>query len=482
MPFLLNCTGPLDNPSDSKASAFTVKSKATVSPVFAGPYYQFDTVAFAGGITSEPVERAGLVKEYAWDFGNDGDYDTILDRSDTLRIRLADTGDYSVAVRLRDALGNFSYAMTTITVIPKFKIEVVLPDIDLSIDTACAFYTQNQYTMRPILLLGRYFTYRNKTESMTLGSFVFELLKNLVGTVDYSVLTLPLRRSFNNGVYTIANDSITISAAFHYGPGASGHNENDTIREDLFNPQSYVKSFKVQLTSPYYSFEKGPLWDMSSDFSVDVSNPLKPKLSLNITLDDLKFSCYREVTSRYTMSSEMNDTGGVMSPRYEDFLFNYHGIGRIHPLRIGDILVLVQTDSLEIDMAGSRIETDSLPMTFSFVEEHDTLKATFDFNLAQTMLEQLIRFGNADGQRKVLGSYAAQSGLSVNDRTFTNIYFNGVYSTAMADTAFFFCDEERENAFGTLYFDTPDTGLSTFDSDRYGYRFVMQQSLVTLVK
>ncbi|MBN1576177.1 MAG: hypothetical protein JW913_06495 [Chitinispirillaceae bacterium] len=463
-----SCTGPLDNPSDSKSSKFTVESEATVSPIGGALCFQFDTVAFRGGLTSERVEKAGLVKEYAWDFGNDGDYDTILTGSDTSRMRLTEAGVYSIAVRLRDGLGNTSRATTTILVMP-------------TIETACAFYSQNEYTMRPVLLLGRYLTFRNKTESMTLGNFIFELLKNLAGTLDISVLTLPLKRSFDGGVYTIGNDSITISAVFHYGPGVEGHAENDTIRDDLFNPQSYVRSFRVQTSAPYYSYEQGPLWHLAGGFSVDVSNPLNPKYSFTIAMADLKFSCYREVRSRYTMSSEISDTG-VMYSTFEEFLFNYHGIARIRPFRVGNIEKLLQTDSLEIDMAGSQIATDSLPMTFTWAHLRDTLRGTIDFNMTQTILEQPVRFGNSGGRLKVLGSYAAQSEMSINDKTYANIHFSGTYSTAAADTARFYCEEERVNRFGTLYFDVPEQGWSTFVSERYNYRFTLRQSLVTLAE
>ena len=84
-----------------------------------------------------------------------------------------------------------------------FTPDYYLPDLDLTLDTECSFYTRSRYTMRPVLLLGRYLTHRNKTESLTLGNFIFELLKNLAGTLDYSVLTLPLPYSWRSSRFTL---------------------------------------------------------------------------------------------------------------------------------------------------------------------------------------------------------------------------------------------------------------------------------------
>ena len=40
--------------------------------------FQFDTVYFDGGVSSKLVEDAGLVRRYLWDFGNDGQIDTVI--------------------------------------------------------------------------------------------------------------------------------------------------------------------------------------------------------------------------------------------------------------------------------------------------------------------------------------------------------------------------------------------------------------------
>jgi hypothetical protein len=477
------CNWPLDNPSDRWSSDYTVKSEASISVNTKGPYYQFDTVSFTGGVTSLPVEKAALVRKYEWDFGNNGKIDTVLGTPATFRVPVYRSGSYSVAIRLTDKAGYISEHVATIFVLPRFKLDIILPTLNaelpsLTIDSSCAYYTQNEYTMRPAALFGRYLTYRNKSESMSTGNFVFELLKNFTGTLDYNTLSLPYKKGFKNGVYTLGNDSLSMNAAFLYGPATAGHNENDTILHDLFNPLSYIKSFKVQLSKPYYSYEAGPLWDLTSGFNVDVSNPLSPKLTLKIALNGVKFCGYRDVKSRYTMSAEMVDSNQIKASVFDAVLFNYHGIARIVPFQITIINSLVQNDSLEIDMTGSTIASDSFPMTFTLGRGLDTTTVRYNFLLNQRMLSHKVRFGNKGGNRKIFGSYGAESQLSVDKLSLINSYFNGVFSTSLADTASFYCDREMTSQFGNLYFDTPQSGYFTFVSDRYSYRFTMRDGVI----
>lgn len=474
----VRCRWPLDNPSDSRALRYTVESEAQIEVSGIGPFFQFDTAFFKGGVSSRAVENDGLISRYLWDFGNDGEIDTILKKKAILGVPLRKLGTYSVALELVDRLGYKSKDVASIMVLPSFNLQILLPDIDISIDSTCAFYTQNQYTMRPVVLMGRYFTYRNKSESMELGDFIFEFLRNLTGTLDYNTLSNPYKTSFSNGVYTLSNGSLTMKAAFHYGPGIDGHNEDDTIRHDLFNPRSYIKSFGAQLSAPYYSYEPGPLWDLTSGFKVDVSDRLKPQVSLDIAIGDLKFSGFREVEGRYTLTAAPVDTSSLTAPAFDAILFDYHGLAAIKPLRIADIESIVQNDSLEIDMSGSQIVSDSFPMTFTIEDNEDTARYSYNFLLNQLMLQQRVRFGNSGGDRKIQGSYSAQSQISVNQFSLLNSYFSGVYSTTEADTACFFCDSDLTLQFGDLYFDSPQRGFFTFISDRYTYHFTMRDGLV----
>jgi hypothetical protein len=281
---LMECTWPLENPSDSDSEKYKVESKAFISVVENGPFYQFDTIAFIGGLTSSAVEKKGLVHHYEWDIGNDGRIDTVLYKTDILKVIATDTGKLTIAIRLIDGAGYSSLDKISLSVFSKIikvpvdtpsikpgtDIKVLFPDVSIPVDTTCALYAQNEYTIRPIILIGKYFTYKNKTESMELGNFIFELLKNLTGTLDYNTLALPSKTGFNSGIYTFSNGSLIMKAAFLYGPGVAGHSENDTVRFDLFDPRSYIKSFGAQLSSPYYKYEQGPLWDLTSGFSVDV--------------------------------------------------------------------------------------------------------------------------------------------------------------------------------------------------------------------
>ncbi|HEX2960117.1 MAG TPA: hypothetical protein VHO70_25005 [Chitinispirillaceae bacterium] len=483
------CTWPLENPSDSESSKCTVESAAFITAVEQGPYYQNSKVRFRGGITSDAVEKKGLVQRYEWDFGCDGIVDTVLYKTDLLWATLEDTGKYSVSIRLVDRAGYSSWSKVTINVkassvnkpetleIPDIKI--LFPDVELPIDTTCALYAQNKYTIRPVIYMGKYFTYKNKTESMELGNFVFELLKNLTGTIDYNALAMPSKTGFNNGVYTFSNGNLTMKAAFLYGPGLAGHNENDTICYDLFDPHSYIKSFGVQLISPYYTIEKGPLWDLTSGFSVDVSNRLSPRITLSIAFGSLKFTGSRDVESRYTMSTEMTDSNQVTIPVFDPIAFRYHGLAKIEPFFIRGIVNMVEHDSLQIDMTGSVIVTDSFPAKFTVhTTSSDSSVVKIMFMLTQTMLDQKVRFGNSGGDRKVIGSYAAESQLTLNKLSMVKSYFKGAYSTFAADTVSFFCDQEMNSQFGTLFVGVPQTGYLTFVSDRYTYQFTVREGVV----
>lgn len=314
---------------------------------------------------------------------------------------------------------------------------------------------------------------------MELGNFIFELLKNLTGTIDYNALVMPSKTGFNNGVYTFSNGNLTMKAAFLYGPGLAGRNENDTIHYDLFDSKSYIKSFGVQLASPYYTYEKGPLWDLTSGFSVDVTDRLYPKITLNIAFGSLKFTGSRDVQSRYTMSTEMTDSNQVTVPVFDPIGFRYHGLAKIGPFFIRDIVNKVEQDSLLIDMTGSVIVTDSFPAKFIVhTTQNDSSIVKIMFMLTQTMLDQKVRFGNGGGNRKVIGAYAAESQLTLNKLSMAKSYFKGSYSTFATDTANFFCDREMSSQFGTLLIDVPQIGYLTFFSDRYSYQFTMREGVV----
>ncbi|NLL14649.1 MAG: hypothetical protein GX267_14695 [Fibrobacter sp.] len=475
------CIWSLDNPSDSHSNEYTVKSEASISIESEGPFYQNEEILVWGGVKSKPVEESGLVCQYQWDFGNDGTVDTVLYKSSLLKVPLKQSGKYSISLHLYDALGYVSSAAVHLDVSTPKDWEIDLFSIlDVLLDSNCAFYSQSEHTMRPVVMMGRYLTYKNKTESMSLGSFVFEFLKNLIGTIDYNALILPYKHSFSNGVYTIDNGELTMKAAFLYGSTVEGaHKENDTIRYNVFDPRSYIKSFDVKLSAPYYSYEKGPLWDLCSGFSVNTSNPLSPKITLDIDLQSLKFTAFREIQGRYTLSAQELDPGGMISySHFEMIPFRYHGLARINPFYIKDVISLVQNDSLEIDMSGSIIETDSFAIKFKYADGTILNDKSFNFFVRQQMLDQLVRFGNSGNNYKVTGSYTAECQLSVNVFALVSSFFKGSYSTTGNDTASFYCDRELQSHFGTLYFAVPQENYMTFISERYSYQFSIMQGTI----
>jgi hypothetical protein len=122
---IIGCQWTLDNPSDSHAQEYTVRSEASLSVESKSPYYKNDTISVWGGIRSMPVEKSGLVNQYRWDFGNDGIVDTILNKTGVVKIPLPKTGKYSVSLQLTDALGYISSTNVTITVLPKMKLDTI---------------------------------------------------------------------------------------------------------------------------------------------------------------------------------------------------------------------------------------------------------------------------------------------------------------------------------------------------------------------
>ncbi len=81
---LLSCSREFKNPSDPRADDYSVRSRAVLNLIDADSVFTGDTVRVFGGISSPEVEEESLVRTYQWDFDDDGDIDTVLDRSDTL--------------------------------------------------------------------------------------------------------------------------------------------------------------------------------------------------------------------------------------------------------------------------------------------------------------------------------------------------------------------------------------------------------------
>lgn len=461
----MSCIGPLNNPSDSLADAFETESRAFVRRVSPGLVGTGDTVAFHGGVTSEAVERARLVTSFGWDLDNDGEVDTMLEGTDTLKLVFDTVGPAKVRIILSDDLGERSESESAVYV---------------GWSGECPVYAQFGITMIPVLHLGNYMTFRNKTESLAFGTLIFELTKSLVGTINPHTLTLPVEASFHNGVYTLSNDSISCRAAFHYGTSGEGYNELDTIKHNLFDPLSYVTGITGTNSFPWYQIDKGPLWELVTDTTIDLSRPGSPKISFGIDLTEVYLSAYREVSDDYTMGFELSPEGFPTGGYVDSYLFGYRGKAAITHLKVKEIPGTVLSDSLNIDLSGSQISSRTIPIYFRFTDEGNTYEDTIPFNLGidQVMIDQVVRFGMSGSNRRVTGTYSAVSRFAPFDDKSIDLFFAGTYSTAQKDTALFFCDASMTDQFGVLYFDDPDEHSLTFESEKYGYSFVIPDGLV----
>ncbi len=461
----ISCIGPLNNPSDSLADAFETESRAFVDRVSPFMAATGDTVVFLGGVTSEAVERAGLVTSFGWDLDNDGVVDTVLAGTDTLKMVYDSVGLASVRVILTDDLGETSEADTMVY---------------LGWSDECPVYAQFPITMIPVLHLGNYITYRNKTESLAFGTLLYEFVKNLVGTINPGTLTLPVRSSFSDGIYTLSNDSISCRAVFHYGTTGEGYSELDTIKHNLFEPSSYVSGISAANSFPWYTIEKGPLWHLVSDTTIDLSNPGSPTVSFAIDLTEVYLSAYREVSDDYMMGFEMTPDGVITGGFVDSYLFHYHGKAKFLPTRVKTIPPLVLSDSLAFDLSGSEISSRTIPLHFKVTDNGNTYEDSIrlDLGIRQVMIDQVVRFGVSESNRRVTGTYSAVSRFAPFDKEVVRLFFTGNYSTAEKDTARFFCDESMTNQFGVLCFDTPDERSLTFESETYGYSFVIPDGFV----
>ena len=86
---LLGCRD-FNNPSDPGADGYTVRSEAFLKRLGEAEPVAGDTVRLYGGVTSDAVEKAGLVAHYAWDLDGDGSTDTTVEGTDSLSLVLGD--------------------------------------------------------------------------------------------------------------------------------------------------------------------------------------------------------------------------------------------------------------------------------------------------------------------------------------------------------------------------------------------------------
>lgn len=209
---LLACSRDFENPSDPRADDYSVRSRAVLNLIETDSVFTGDTVGVFGGISSPEVEEEALVRAYQWDFDDDGDMDTVLDRSDTLWF----VPDSAGTVRLR----------------------LVLKDKARYLDSARLVFDVYDPAGMPVIDFGDYCTVVLKVLT---SRAVFEGVRTGIAvalgcdSLDIDSLNLRFRWDFDGDgrvdtVTTSADTlSITWDTAGSYQPGVEVVDSNDVV-------------------------------------------------------------------------------------------------------------------------------------------------------------------------------------------------------------------------------------------------------------
>lgn len=96
------CVHDMQNPSDPESEDYSRFSKATVRISSGSTVRAGDTIRFSGGVTSDEVQQADLLKKYEWDFDDDGSIDTVTGKTNTVAHVYEKTGTYRCRLRCTD--------------------------------------------------------------------------------------------------------------------------------------------------------------------------------------------------------------------------------------------------------------------------------------------------------------------------------------------------------------------------------------------
>jgi hypothetical protein len=464
---LAGCERGFENPSDPGAGRYTVESRAFLRLLGGADPVEGDTLRFVGGVTSAPVETDGLVVRYAWDLDGDDRADTTLEGTDTLSLVARDPGDHQVGLVLTDKAG-FTAAATA-----GFRVHTSLDHLFAvkleakEYDSACPVYAQEPALMRLALALSQFTVEKNKEEGIGVSDFALKLAKAVTGSALPLQLLNGFGYSFGKGIYHFRNDGFDLDVAFHYGSGRAGHAEGDTIRANLFALDSYVGDFGVSGFPPTFRYTRGPLADLiDGDIDVNLDDIAHPEFTFRVDFDRIRLSFARANRTLLVLSNAEITLANAL------FFTLYEGKARMAPIYPPDLIRLYGRDSLEMDFSGTKVSSPELPIVWAYQENGKRDSAVYRLSLMQETLRQNYRFGDADGVKKVFGTYAAVNRLGQNG-DLQAVYFQGGYSSTAPDSARFYCKEPMgaEDFFGTAAFETAATGRGAFESQRYGYGF-----------
>jgi hypothetical protein len=386
----------------------------------------------------------------------------ITHKTDTLVIKPADTIRISIIPHDTVPPPPSGIYIPTFPTIPGF------PNI---IKGECAFYTTDSSLMHTTLNFYDIMWEQTRSDGLQAIEFAEKLVADIMG---YSVITLIAGNysyAFTNGIYQFnSSNGFTLTCVFHYGADAGGHAEDDTVRANLFLLDSYVSGLKVTLSPPYYSFTKGPLFDLIDGEPV-IDQSLHVTFSVNFS--KLKISFVRSTIHPSVALPFYIVNDSVRLP------VTHTSISRMKPTPMLSFDDLFNKDSIMIDHGGSSMGSTPVPFYITYRSDSIYRKTKYSFAIEQKMDMQQTAYGNRNGTLKLSGEYEAQASLGF-DNLKDSVFFKGRYSSSVPDSSRFFCDKQKAKEFGTLFFSLVPVDTGTFTSKKYGYAFPYTPIRVTL--
>jgi hypothetical protein len=390
--------------------------------------------------------------------------------TDTLAIIAAEPGDRKLMLGLTDKAGFRDAASLAYRVHPKLGSLFRLKRYD----SACPAYAQEPVLMRLAVAMSHFTHEQTKADGIGTADFALKLARALTGTGFPLGLLDGFEYGFSEGRYRFKAGAFTLDAAFHYGPGMAGHAEGDTIRSNLFALRSYISGSSFTVLPPSFKYTKGPLAELiDGNIAVDIDDPENPEFDFKVDFNRIRFSFSRESRTLLVLSNaEITLANALLFTLYE-------GKAKIAPVYPGDVIRLYGQDSLELDFSGTKASSPELPLAWAYEAGGIKDTAVYKLSLVQETVRQKYRFGEADGVKKVFGTYAAVNRLGENG-DLQALYFSGGYSSTAPDSARFFCAEpmEEKDFFGTAAFETERQGRGRFQAQRYEYEFTFPYSTV----
>ena len=342
--------------------------------------------------------------------------------------------------------------------LPVFPNIPGFPDISAG---DCAFFAEDSSLMRTTMNCYDVMWEQTKADGFQTLEFIGKMISDIIGYSLITVFGSHYTYTYNNGAYLVTAPDFTVSCAFHYGAGVGSHAENDTVKANIFSTDSYISGIHAILTSPFYEYTKGPLFDLiDGDISIDGSL----NVTYGVNFSKLKMSFFRE-----TVHELPQFPLGVVNDSIQ-LKMRHDSFARMAPVAVRQFDDRFHEDSILIDHGGTVMTSQPVELKVTFAADSGYRTVSYAFTTRQIMNSQLTRYGNHGDTLKVSGSYRSSSALGFDGHE-QWVYFSGRYSSTVSDSSWFYCDDVLTDEFGTLFFGDGDGTTGEFTSDKFGYSF-----------